>query len=216
MAVLVGTYLIYELGRMQAGYSIVDATAEQLAYRNEIADLERQIIALKEEIALQETHRNIDREAYNTVEAGLADLQQKIQEQQDAIEFYRGIMSPSEGGRGLRVQDLRLSKGGDDREYKVRLVLVQVMQHDRAVKGDVGFSLEGAQDGVAVSYSLEQLVPADEDSSWPFSFRYFQTFDRDLVLPDGFTPERIHLEVRSRTKSVSSVEQTFAWQASPG
>ena len=215
VAVLVGAYLIYELGRMQAGYSIVDATAQQLAYRNDIADLERQIVVLKEEIALQETHRNIDREAYRTVEAGLAELQQKIQEQQDAIEFYRGIMSP-DGGRGLRVQDLRLSKGSDDREYKVRLVLVQVMQHDRAVKGDVGFSLEGAQDGVAVSYSLEQLVPADEDSSWPFSFRYFQTFDRDLVLPDGFTPERINVEVRSRTKSVSSVEQTFAWQAGRG
>ena len=31
-----------------------------------------------------------------------------------------------------------------------------------------------------------------------------------------FAPERINVEVRSRTKSVSSVEQTFAWQAGPG
>lgn len=216
MAILVGAYLVFELGRMQAGYSIVDSSAEQQAFQGKVAALEGQIVALKEEIALLETHRDIDREAYRGVEASLADLQLKIQEQRDAIEFYRGIMSPADGGRGLRVQDLRLSKGGDTREYKVRLVLVQVMQHDRAVKGDVGFSLEGAQDGVATSYSLEQLVPADEDSSWPFSFRYFQTFDRDVVLPDGFTPERINVEVRSRTKSVSSVEQTFAWQAGPG
>ena len=216
VAILVGGYLTFELGRMQAGYSIVDTTTQQQALREQIASLDGEIVMLREEIALQETHRDIDREAYKDVESSLADLQQKIQEQRDAIEFYRGIMSPSDGGRGLRVQDLRLSKGGDDRAYKVRLVLVQVLQHDRAVKGDVGFSLEGAQDGVAVSYSLEQLVPADEDSSWPFSFRYFQTFDRDLVLPDGFVPERINLEVRSRTKSISNIEQSFAWQTGQG
>lgn len=213
LAIVVGGYLAYELGRMQAGYSIVDAAASDQAYQAQVADLERQIVALKEEIALQETHRDIDREAYSDVEASLAGLQQKIQEQRDAIEFYRGIMSPADGGRGLRVQDLRLSKGADDREYKVRLVLVQVMQHDRAVKGDVGFVLEGAQDGVATSYSLDQLVPPDEDSSWPFSFRYFQAFDRSLILPDGFTPERINVEVRSRTKSISNIEQSFAWQS---
>jgi len=213
VAILVGGYLTYELGRMQAGYSLIDAAAETQAFEANITGLERQIVALKEEIALQETHRDIDREAYDDVEASLARLQQKIQEQRDAIEFYRGIMSPADGRRGLRVQDLRLSKGHDDREYKVRLVLVQVKQHDRAVKGDVGFSLEGDQNGVATSYSLDQLVPADEDSAWPFSFRYFQTFDRNLVLPDGFMPERINVEVRSRTKSISNVEQSFAWQS---
>lgn len=216
VAVLVGGYLTYELGRMHAGYSIVDANSETDLRNAEIEALQQEIVALKEEIALQQTHRDIDREAYNTVEASLAELQQKIQEQRDAIEFYRGIMSPEDGGRGLRVQDIRLSHGLEEREFKVRLVLVQVMQHDRAVKGDVAFSLEGAQDGVATSYTLEQLVPADEDSSWPFSFRYFQAFDRNLVLPDGFTPERINVEVRSRTKSIDSIEQSFAWQSSQG
>jgi len=215
-AISVGGYLTYELGRMHAGYSIVDSTAEQELLNAEIVALQREIVTLKEEIALQQTHREIDQEAYNSVETSLAELQQKIQEQRDAIEFYRGIMSPEDGGRGLRVQAVKLSRGQEEREFKVRVVLVQVMQHDRAVKGDVAFTLEGAQDGVATSYTLEQLVPADEDSSWPFSFRYFQAFDRNLVLPDGFTPERINVEVRSRTKSIDSIEQTFAWQTSQG
>ena len=212
VALLVGGYLVFELGRLQAGYSIVDTAATHRAYRAEVSDLEGQIVSLKEQIALLETHRDVDRHAYEAVEGGLAELELKIQEQRDAIEFYRGILSPSDGGRGLRVQDLRLTKGGDTREFHVRLVLVQVMQHDRAVKGNVDFRLEGAQNGEAVTYSLEELVPGDEDSSWPFSFRYFQAFDRELVLPDGFTPERIHVEVQSRTKSVSSVEQSFDWQ----
>lgn len=212
-AVVLGAYLIFELGRVQAGYSITDAAAERRANLEEVQNLEAQILGLEEQLALQETHREIDALAYQEVEASLGTLESKIQEQRDAIEFYRGILSPSDGGRGLRVQDLRVTEGASPDEVSVRLVLVQVLQHDRAVKGDVGFSIEGAQDGGTITYSLEELVPADEDSSWPFSFRYFQTFDRDLILPSGFKPERIHVEVRSRTRSISSVEQSFAWQA---
>jgi len=215
-ALIVGGYLVFELGRIQGGYSILEAQNVSRDYEARILDLERQIVALNEEIALQRTHREIEREAYSQVETSLVDLQQKIQEQRDAIEFYRGIMSPEDGGRGLKVQGVKLSRGLEDREYLVRLVLVQVMKHDRAVQGDVGLTLEGSQDGEATSYSFEELVPADEDSSWPFRFRYFQTFDRSLVLPDGFTPERLKVEIRSRTKSVSSVEQTFAWHTVQG
>jgi len=211
-ALLAGGYLIFELGRIQANYSIVDNIEERQSFQVQIAGLEQNIAALKQEIALLETHRDIDKVAYKDVEINLTELQRKILEQSDAIAFYRGIVSPADGGRGLRVQELRLTKGKDDQAYMVRLVLIQVMQHDRAVKGNVGVSLEGEQDGVAVTYILQQLVPADEDSSWPFSFRYFQDFDRKLVLPVGFTPEKITIEVRSRTKSIASIEQSFLWR----
>ena len=213
VAVLVGGYLLFEFGRLQADYNIVDAIAERKAFYDVISDLEDQIVGLKQEIALLETHREIDREAYQVVEANLAELQRKIQEQTEAIAFYRGIVSPKDGGRGLRVQDLKLTRGKEERHYNVRLVLVQVMQHDRSVKGEVDFSLEGALNGVATSYKLEQLLPEDGNSSWPFAFRYFQDFDRELVLPEGFKPEKINVEVISRTKSIASVKQSFDWPA---
>jgi hypothetical protein len=213
VAVLVGGYLLFEFGRLQADYNIVDAVAEKKDLHDVIGDLEDQIVTLKQEIALLETHRDIEREAYQVVETNLTDLQRKIQEQSDAIAFYRGIVSPQDGGRGLKVQDVKLTMGKDDRHYNVRLVLVQVKQHDRSVKGEVDFSLEGALNGVAATYKLEQLLPEDGSSSWPFAFRYFQDFDRQLVLPEGFTPEKINIEVISRTKSIASVKQSFDWLA---
>ena len=213
LAILVGAYLIFEFGRIQANYNIVDAIAEQRAFQGEIERLDKRIVGLKQEIALLETHGDVEREAYDVVEVNLADLQRKIQEQQNAIAFYRGIVSPKDGGRGLRVQDLKLTRGKDERHYNLRLVLVQVMQHDRSVKGEVDFSLEGDQNGVAVTYKLEQLLPEDGNSSWPFAFRYFQDFDRELILPDGFTPEKINVEVVSRTKSIASVKQSYDWLA---
>lgn len=213
LAVLVGSYLIFEFGRIQADYNIADAIKEQRAYESEIDGLQARIAELKQEIALLETHKDIDVEAYQVVEANLSKLQRKIEEQENAIAFYRGILSPKDGGRGLKVQDLKLTKGKDEGTYRVRLVLVQVMQHDRSVKGEVDFSLEGAQDGVATTYKLEQLLPEDVDDKWAFSFRYFQDFERELVIPTGFVPEKVNIEVISRTKSIASVKRSFAWQS---
>lgn len=216
VAILVAAYLTFELGRIQAGYNVIDVAAEMDAYEERIEDLKDETLALNEEIRMLETHRAIDRAAYREVEESLAGLQRKIQEQRDAIGFYRGIISPDQGGAGLRVQELTLTQGNTDREYYLNLVLVQVMQHDQTVRGDVEFSLEGSQDGEVATYTLEQLVPEDGDSGWPFSFRYFQTFDRQLILPDGFAPEKVHIEVRSNTKSIASVSQSFLWQTGAG
>ncbi len=215
MAIVVG-YLVFEYGRISAGYDIVDAANEKAALEDHIDSLNDRITELEQEVAILETHREIDREAYKEVEGGLLELQEKIQEQQDAIAFYRGIVSPADGKPGLRVQDFRLTRGLEEREFKLRLVLVQAMKHDRKVSGTVAMTVEGNEDGEAKSYALVDLLPADANKDWPFSFRYFQDFDRQIVLPDGFTPERILVEVRSRTRSISSIEESFAWETSQG
>ena len=215
LVVIIG-YLVFEFGRINAGYDVIDAASDRQAYEDRIALLDDEIVALKQEVALLETHREIDREAYKEVEASLRTLQVKIQEQRDAIGFYRGIVSPADGKSGLRVQDLKLTRGKAEREFNLRLVLVQAMQHDRKVSGSVNLSVLGSQNGVETVYTFNQLVPAEADKGWSFSFRYFQDFERQLVLPDGFTPERIRVEVSSKTRSIASIEESYAWAASQG
>lgn len=212
----VGGYLVYEFGRIQAGYDLVDAASDRRAYEQRIESLEDEISALKEQVAMLETHRDIDREAYKEVEASLTELQAKIQEQRDAIAFYRGIVSPADGNKGLRVQDLKLTRGKHEREYNIRLVLVQALKHDRKVSGNVNLTIEGDLDGVEKTFSYAELLPEDSEAAWAFSFRYFQDFNRQVVLPDGFTPLRVKVEVRSRTRSISSIEESFAWATSQG
>ncbi|MGI9235729.1 MAG: DUF6776 family protein [Woeseiaceae bacterium] len=209
-------YLIFEFGRISAGYDIVDVANDREAYEEQIMVRDDQIVELKQEVSLLETHRAIDRAAYEEVEGSLMSLQAKIQEQRDAIAFYRGIVSPKDGKSGLRVQDLRLTRGKAERQFNLRLVLVQAMKHDRKVSGDVALTVQGSQDGVDTVYTLKQLIPEEAEPAWSFSFRYFQDFDRQLVLPDGFTPERIRVEVRSKTRSIQSIEESFAWATSQG
>jgi len=214
--VIVSAYLVFELGRIKAGYDIVEAVNDRQAYKDIITELEDEVVGLKQEVALLETHRDIDREAYKQVESSLSSLQAKIVEQQDALAFYRGIVSPADGKPGLRVQDLTLTRGEEERQFQVRLVLVQSMQHIRKVSGDVRMSVQGSQDGEERSYELAELMAEDADSDLPFSFRYFQNFSRQLLLPNGFTPHRIRVEVRSKTRSIADIEASFDWVTAQG
>lgn len=213
---LVSVYLVFEFGRIKAGYDIVETGNNVQAYEDHIMRLDNQILDLKQEVVILETNREVDRESYREVEDSLSELQVKIQEQRDAIAFYRGIVSPSDGKPGLRVQDLILTRGKQEREFNIRLVLVQAMKHDRKVSGDVNLTVLGNVDGVEKSFTLTEILATDAERAWPFSFRYFQDFQRLVVLPDGFTPERITVEVRSRTRSISSIEESFAWETSRG
>jgi len=209
-------YLVFEFGRIQAGYNTVDAAAERTALEAEISALEGEINRLNEQIVMLETAADIEKAAYKDVEASLVDLQAKIQEQQDAIAFYRGIVSPADGNAGLRIQDLKLSRADRERVWNIRLVLVQAMKHDRKVSGDVVLTIAGTEDGEPRAYSYSELLPEDADSSWAFSFRYFQDFDREVILPDGFTPEEVTISVQSRTRSIASIEESFRWASHPG
>lgn len=212
--VLISAYLVFEFGRIKAGYSIVEVFSVHQAYEDHVANLDNEIAELHQNIALLETHREIERIAYQEVEVSLLGLQAKIEEQRSAIAFYRGIVSPTDGNSGLRVQNLRLTRGKAERVFNVRIVLVQAMKHDRKVSGDVNLSVAGSQDGVDTTYTFAQLLADGADKRWVYSFRYFQDFDRQLILPDGFTPERITIKVHSRTRSISSIEESFDWVTS--
>lgn len=209
-------YLVFEFGRIQAGYNTVDAAAQRNALNAEISSLEIEIGRLNEQIVMLETAADIEKAAYKDVESSLVDLQAKIQEQQDAIAFYRGIVSPADGNAGLRVQDLKLSRADRERVWNIRLVLVQAMKHDRKVSGDVVLTIAGTENGEPRAYSYSELLPEDADGGWAFSFRYFQDFDREVILPDGFTPEEVTISVQSRTRSIASIEESFRWASHLG
>jgi hypothetical protein len=217
LAAVVGAgYLVYEAGRLHAGYNRLEAARQRDEFRERIEVLEAAEAALREEVIKLETLRKTDQEAYKAIDEGFRSLQDKIQEQREAIAFYRGIISPADSSSGLRVQDFQVLRGTEESRYRLRLVLVQVKQHHRRVSGTVRLSVDGARDGEAVTISFSQLAADGGDADWAFSFRYFQDFERELVLPEGFEPDRVNVELMPSGSGNSGIRQSFPWLSSPG
>ena len=206
-------FLMYEYGRYRGGYDSRQAETTEAELRRELQELGQSNGKLREEIALLETSDKIDEETYDNVESMLGDLQADVQKQKQELAFYRSIIAPEDGRRGLHIQEFRLTPAGSDSEFRMRLVLVQAAsKHDRRVSGTVTVSIEGARDGAQTSYDIADLISGeDAEDKLGFSFRYFQNFERQLVLPAGFVPQRVNVEVSPKGRVADNIKQSFDW-----
>ncbi len=210
---IIGGFLTYEYGRYRGGYDSREAKTTEAELTRELTELGLSSGKLREQIALLETAKKIDDEAHESVESMLGDLQADVQKQKQELAFYRGIIAPEDGKRGLHIQEFRLTPAGADAEFRMRLVLVQAaFKHDRRVSGKVTMSIEGARNGTQTSYNVADLMSGeDATESLGFSFRYFQNFERQLILPAGFVPQRVNVEVSPKGRVADTIKQSFDW-----
>ena len=209
-------YLIFELGRYQAGYSLLDQRREQQTLQQLIDERLADAEDLRRQITVLQMSQEIDRETYAQVESDLGQLQQRIQAQEEELAFYQGIISPEDGNAGLRVQTFDLTAADLDRHYLLRLVLVQTISHDRRVSGVVRLNLEGTRDGKAVVLSLGEVLPDQESADIPFGFRYFQGLQRELVLPADFEPSQVNVEILPQGSGGQRILHSYEWPAVAG
>jgi len=211
LLVVAGAYLSFELGRYESGYSIFDHRRAVAALNEQISDERAKSDELRRQLAIFETSREIDHETYARIQANLADLQARIQSQEEELMVYRGIVSPQDGASGLRIQSLSVTPTDSERHYALRLVLVQAIVHSRRVSGTVKLHVEGVQDGQMTLLDASDLVADRASYDMAYEFRYFQGLECELTLPVGFEPGRIRVEMLPNDSHAEKVEQTFEW-----
>lgn len=200
----------FEFGRLRAGFDTAEAARERDRLVNEIDTVTRLNRELRERIALLERSSEIDRQAREQVQASLSAMQDEVLELREELAFYRGIVSPEDAQAGLKIQNFRLSKGPGDALYHFRLVLIQAVKHDKRATGKVEITVHGVQDGEPVAMPLGELAMNDL-GEMAYSFKYFQDFEGDIRLPDGFTPARVDIVILPGGRSSEAVRRTIPW-----
>lgn len=204
-------YLMYEWGRFEGGYSKFAEIQQRREVSAKLTALQEENDRLRAEIASAELARNVDTKAYADVEKNLADLQAQVLKHREQLTFYRGIVSPEDGIGGLRIQRFQVLPNGANQHYRLRLVLVQSMRQETVVSGAVVVQIEGVQDNRPVQLALPQAgATTRADGQLPFQFRYFQNLEQDIVLPEGFEPRAVNVEVRSAR--LAPVRESYPWR----
>lgn len=208
LVVLVG-YLLFDQGARFASSELqrLETVSEQGA--EEIYRLQQEKRALQQQLSMSQRSSQIDRQASIEVRNQLATLQARMLAQKEELEFYRGIVSPGEASSGLRLQKFGLEAGAVAGSYHYQLTLAQIQNNQNFVRGSVEMQLEGAKGGKQKTLSLKDV---GEPGEIKFKFRYFQKFDGQIDLPEGFIPDRIVVRVKPSARSkLKAIEQTFKW-----
>jgi hypothetical protein len=211
VASLLAMYLMYEWGRFEGGYSKFAEIQRRRELNARIEALQEENERLRAQVAAAELERKVENKAYAAVEKNLADLQAQLLKHREQLTFYRGIVSPEDGIGGLRIQRFQVLPGAAEHHYRLRLVLVQSMRQESVVSGSVVVQFEGVRDNRPVQLSLREAAETGRaDGLLPFQFRYFQNLEQDIVLPEGFEPRAVNVEVRSA--KLAPVRESFPWQ----
>ena len=152
----------------------------------------------------------VERDAYVAANESLISLQKEILVHKEELLFYRGIMAPGKSEYAVNTQEFSLTKSQAEGQYSYKLVLTKSGKSDYTVRGNVIISVEGLLDGKTHTYELKEISEV-KPSAMKYSFRYFQAFVGVLQLPEKFYPETVQVRIKSKTKKVKSLENTFNW-----
>ena len=209
-AVVAGGFLIYDYGRSRANLDLTSLENDRELMHEKNEKLTNELDSLQQKLVASKRSSEIEQQAYSEVDDSLRDLQSEILELKQEVAFYRSIVAPRESSRGLRIQRFKITPAAQDKTFRYKLVLTQVIKNNRITRGEVEIQIEGVQNGKHRTMNLTE-VSIKKKKKFPFKFKYFQNFEGDLIIPDGFVPSRVNIKVKSNRVSLN---KTFSWSDS--
>ena len=210
LALILGSWSLFEYGRFSAGFDSSEAVQRQNAWEDKKTELEDNITQLRAEKAVLERASQIEREAYGELDETLRQLQAEILELKEELAFYRGIVSPRDAARGLRLQNVKLEANGQPNGYRYKIILTQVLKNDRVAYGQVNFSVEGTLNGVSTNLDISRLTEKSV-KELNYRFKYFQSLEGNIQLPKGFLPLRVRLEILPWGRREDEIVKSINW-----
>lgn len=205
-------YIVYELGRYDAGFDRLSVSQQRSELEVRIDQLEKANRSLRTRLAELDTIRIGRNQERAELARTIGELQAQIARQAQELAFYRGIVTQGASTTiGVKIPQLRIAPGTQPNQFRVRLTIAQSVRPDEAITGSMSLKVEGESKGSQATLDLAALTRGKLKEQ-PFNFRYFENFDQEIVLPEGFRPEKLTVEVRSNRQGVTPLTQTFLWR----
>jgi uncharacterized protein DUF6776 len=212
-ALLIGVfafYVVYELGRYNAGYDRQAVAQQRTELEVQIEHLEKANRELRTKMAELDTIRVGRGREQAEVARSMADLQAQVARESQELAFYRGVVQQGANNLGVKIEQLRITAGKSPAAFVVHMSLVRSGRADNNSSGSVQLSLDGAAAEGARTLDLAALT-GGHLHELRYNFRYLENFDQELALPANFKPERLNVEVHSGKGGVAPLSQTFLW-----
>lgn len=167
---------------------------------------------LNRQVGVMAARHDVDRAALELVRQELAEQKELIAGLEEGVRFYRSLMTPGEIAQGFSLRSIELVLRDEPGRYGFRIVAQQEARKHSTLQGELYAEITGQQAGQARSYPLFELSPDIEHSVLPLRFRYFQSIEGDLVLPEGFEPQAVSVVATVTAPRKAEVREQYPWQ----
>lgn len=175
----------------------------------EFSRLQSENETLKQRVAVLERADQVDRVASSDLQQTLREREEEIAGLRTDLGFYARLVGGGARREGLSVHSVHVEPVRDSSAWNVVVTLTQNMKRSQSSEGRLQLAVEGVANGQLKTLAWNELGAGDT-AGLPFAFKYFQRVSGTVMLPAGFTPNRIKV-VAEATGGGGRVEQGFAW-----
>jgi len=202
----------FVLGR-EAAFSGVGIDPQRYREQGEALEIARTEQAeLSHQLGVMTARHEVDRAALELVRQELAVQKEQIAGMEEGIRFYRSLMAPGEITQGFSLRRIELVARDEPGRYGFRIVAQQEARQHTPLRGELYAEISGQQAGEPRSYPLAELSQDLEATILPLRFRYFQSIEGDLVLPEGFEPQAISVVATISAPDKTEARERYPWQ----
>ena len=209
---LFALYVVYELGRYDAGYDRQAVAQQRTELEVRIEHLQKDNREMRTQLAELDTVRVGRAHEQAEVAKAMGELQAQVAQQSQELAFYRGVVAQGAASLGIKVEQLHITAAERPGTFNVHFSLVRSGRVETDASGSFVMSLDGSAGGAAKSLDFAALT-GGRTHELRYIFRYFQDYDQQLTVPADFKPEQLQIEVRSNKKDVAPLSQSFLWTA---
>jgi hypothetical protein len=168
--------------------------------------LNDEVKELRQQVTTLRRGDQISRNANVELQATLAEREEEISGLRADVAFYERLVGATGQRRGLNAHDAEFSPepGGT---WHYIITLTQNLNRGAISKGTMRFSVEGVSAGKLASIKWDELLQKPGAPGQAFSFRYFEQLEGSVMLPAGFTPQRVRVQLNG------GGDQVFDWNA---
>jgi len=164
---------------------------------------------LRQQVATLRRSDQISRNANIELQSSLAEREEEVSGLRADVDFYERLVGSTGKRSGLTVHEAAFApEAGGTWHYKV--TLTQNLNRGAISKGQMRLSVEGVRGGKLGSVKWDDLLQKPGSPGQAFSFRYFQQLEGSVMLPAGFTPQRVRVQLNAEG---NTVDQAFPWSA---
>ena len=197
----------YQRGMLEEG----NARAERDLLLAELQGAMAEINKLRQDVVNSEQAREVDRQSLDAVQGTILGLREQIVQLEEDVLFYKQIMSPENAETGLVIGQVDLFTTAEPARFRYRFELKQMGNNDNFVTGYANVNIQGRQEGEERSLPLRALSLGEDQLDIRLQFRYFQNIEGELVLPEGFTPEKVQIIAVGQGDIAKTVQKSFGW-----
>ena len=167
---------------------------------------------LRERVLTLEQTTSLDKRTAALLQDEMTSQQDQIHRLKGELEFYQGIMESTRDTQGLNIYGIHVTPLTADRTYLLKVVLTHVAKGDKVAEGTIDVTIEGRlKDGGALhKFDLKDLS-IDDSLNMTFKFKNFKRIESNLILPPGFDPLRVLVQIQPRGDNQAAISKVFGF-----